>query len=308
MRALVAALALMFLPASANSQSIGNSYYPGGYCTTCGQGNQFGQMPFYGTTGNYLTPSFFPSHYPWWAGYGAMSYSNFYYPGAWKNNGIDGAMYPGHGGGFAAKPNLYVSGPSGTDVKVRVNLAQDSQMLIAVPGHGLTGWAAKISDGDRLSSKGASYDFLYYDYRFNEKKMQDTAGFCTEREGLIPKMADGLKAAGFTTPEIEDFREHWSVKIPPADRYCVFPQDSRFLDRVAPLSIEPKPASVTRFLFVVVLDETFALGRATSFNKAPKKTWDYAAKAEPKRDRAPASALANGIAVREWGVGFLQGR
>ena len=267
-----------------------------GWCPYCGINNNYYATPFYSM------PSFFPSYYPMWGNYGALAYSNFYYPGAWSGGGMNGGFYPGGGGGFGGKPNIYISGKPGTEFKVKVDMKDGSNWLATAPVHGDLGWQGTLEKENQIAVNKIDYSFFYYDFRFDEKRLQDTSGFCTDRDHVISRMADGLKVAGFKENEIKDFVEHWSIKMPFSQRYCVYPQNEKHLNQIAELKIEPKPRRVTRLLYMVVVQEGL-LNNGKKFTKAPSKEWNFAA--SNSGDRFPASD--DEIAVREWGVGFVQG-
>jgi hypothetical protein len=84
------------------------------YCPVCN----------YSRTGGGMMPWGAPQ--PNWWSTGPYSYSNFYAPAPWSYGppGVAGGFYPGGGSYFAAKPNLYLNGPVGTEVSVKVKLAE----------------------------------------------------------------------------------------------------------------------------------------------------------------------------------------
>jgi hypothetical protein len=282
----------------------------GDYCPTCNQG-WFVAPPV----------SFMPTQAPWWLGYGAMTYPNFGYPGPWFNGGISGSMFPYTGGVFGAKPVLYVHGPEGTRVSIRARLPEGTHWLVAIPRLEDSSWSGTLhseggtlhSEGGTLHSEGgqgretrlrsgdADYRYVFYDYRSDESLFQDTRGFCLKRGELIPRLSEALKGAGFAASEVEDFASYWTYKIPQSERYCVYPQTSEELRRVARLEIEPKPASLTQVLFIVQVGEN--LDGKGKFRRAPVATW----RPEEAR-REPAAQARGGIEVREWGIGFLESR
>jgi hypothetical protein len=184
--------------------------FGGEICPYCNAIGNYGYTPFNG----YSMPTFYPSSAPWYTGYGAISYSNYYYPSAWSGGGISPGYFPGGGGGFLGKPNIYISGKAQTPVSIHIKLASDSNLLAAVPAYGQTGWDAEMRSDQTLKSGQANYPYFFYDIRLNENKLQDSSGFCTDREHLIPKMSDILAKQGFKENEVKDFESYWSVKMP----------------------------------------------------------------------------------------------
>lgn len=279
------------------------------WCPYCGTQSNYYSMPMAGMP-------FMPMGMPWWAPYGMMNYSNFYYPGPWMNGGIYGPMYPGPGGGWMnggavmGKPNLYVSAPAGTKLKLRVDFPEEHNLLAAIPLHGKSGWEAEVVAPYRLKAGDASYAYLFYDYRFNAERLQREEGFCVKAEELLGRLASELVRSGFAAYEVKDFKGYWQYKMPRSSDYCVYPQDERQLAGIAPLQASPSPASVTRVGFMVVPQEE---GRtALWFQAKPLREW-----APHRRDsggvvvpvsasgRAPA---AESVQLREWGVGFVRGQ
>lgn len=260
-----------------------------GYCPTCNL-----------MMGPQMMPWGMPS--PWWWQTGPINYSNFYSPAPWNYGyGYPGVMpqyYPGGGQIFAAKPNLYVEGDAGTKITVKVNFIEEgANWLASVPVHGTQGWSGTLIEKNKIRTDNGTYKYLYSDYRLYGRNFQDNEGFCAERSNLIPKLAIELKNSGFSGREIADFLDYWSVKIPQGDRFCVFPQDERQLNAVAPLDISPKPVSVRRVLFLVQ-PEGGLLKNGEKFTSAPTRSWN------PQPLRAVA-ADSKSIRIREWGVGFL---
>jgi hypothetical protein len=257
-------------------------------------------MPMLQPRSAYMLPTYYAAPYPYWGGYSAMSYSNAYFPGVWSGNGIASASYPSGGAGFAAKPNLYIEGPAGTALTVKVDLAPPlNTWLMAVPTHGSKGWTLKTRADGSVATGAAVYPYIFYDLREDTSLLQDERGFCADHDSLIPQMTEGLLEAGYSEREAKDFEEHWAFKIPPLKRFCVYPQDGSALDKVAPLSVSV-PAVLTRLQFIVVPRE--ALHGTGKFTTEPQDSYDFKAL---KKHRAPASG---GVVIREWGVGFLQSR
>ncbi len=268
-------------------------------CPYCGMYNNARYYPTYGTT----FPSFYPSYYPWWAGYGSLSYPNFYAPSPWSGSGCTPNYFPGRGNAFAGKPNIYISAPKGTKVSVKLKLADDSNLLAALPKHGEKGWTATMGTNDTLTvdenGTQANYPYFFYDFRLNEKKLQDSAGVCFPKEELMPNLTKMLKDKGFKPQEIQDFFVHWSVKMPRSNSYCVFPQEEEILNEVAALEITPKPTSIKRLVFMIAVEEGLVKNDDIKFTTPPSQKYRSFASTEN-----PAKAKS-GIQVREWGVGFI---
>ena len=252
-----------------------------------------------------MMPSFFPSYYPWWAPYGAMSYPNFYYPGVWNGGGLWGPSYPGTGPIMAAKPNLYIEAPAGAKFDVKIDLARDSDWLIAVPSRPEQGWSTRVvstAQNSILEVRGAQYPYFYYDYRLQDTSLQDGKGFCAERERALERMLALLKEYRFADKELRDFERQWTIKLPPLARFCVWPQVDRELQPAAKIVVKTDlPVQIRRVLFVVQ-DEAILGKLEGKFHSKPQGEW-LLAREVAEDARTPASSGA--ITLREWGIAFI---
>ena len=229
--------------------------------------------------------------------YGNMAYTNYGFPGPMRGAYVNGGMFPGGGNIGMDKPVLYFDGKDGTDLSVRVNLADGGNWLVAVPSHGEQAWHGKLQSNHFVSADGGEFNDLYYDYRTDSAVLQDSTGFCTKRGDLMPKLKTALRQSGFKPEEIRDFEQYWTPKIPKSDRYCIYPQTSKELQKVARLEIEPKPTSLTQLVFTIQVKEALT-GGPEKFAKPPTQTW------KPEiATRIPAADGA--VRAREWGVGFV---
>lgn len=252
------------------------------YCVTCAAQNQYYNMPL-----SYNSP---------WSYYGMYNHPNYSYPGVWYNNSIYGPAYPGQGNFAAAKPNVYFSGQKGMkfNLKIKTPSMNEDNIFVAIPAYDKTGWDVVLDKQSNPVVGGVTYPYLFYDIRTDDKNLQNKKGFCTDRTHLIPRLADILEQQGFNSREIGDFTEYWSVKMPPADEYCVFPQVNIDLDFGVKLEISPVPARINRIVFAV-LDVDSMTGRGGhNFTKRPVQEWS-----------ASRPSSSSPLEVREWGVGFI---
>jgi hypothetical protein len=263
-------------------------------CPTCGMTNNFGMMPM--VTPNMMT-SFYPSTYPSWGPYGAMTYNNFYGSPFMMNGwGVNGGFYPGGGRLVGAKPNVYVEGPSGSAVSVKVKPVGSNSILAASPVHGTQGWEGTLTTDRLFQVGGGKNPYLFYDIRIDETKLQDSSGFCTDREQVLARISETLRRGRFLASEVEDFDEYWNVKMPHAQSLCVFPQQGAETEQFSTYEVKPAPILTTRLFFVVVPEPLMSQIGGRKFSKKPTKDWVFEA------PRVPAST---GVSIREWGLGFL---
>lgn len=229
---------------------------------------------------------------PWWYPYGQYQYTNWQSPGLWQSYPpmMMGPHYPGNGNLAAAKPNVYVSGVAGTKFSIKANFKQ-STLWIAAPslkGEKST-WSGEILSSGALTVDGVHYPYLYYDYRSFLNLFQQDQGFCGGKKQSISFMLSVLEEMGFKQQEIDDFKEHWPHKLPPAAKYCVYPQENQQLQNAVAFDITPK-AHLVQVNFVVFLDHEQA--------PAPKPAGPWKPTMSSKNDSAT-------FEVREWGVSFI---
>jgi hypothetical protein len=243
-------------------------------------------------------PSFYQSAYnPWYTPFGAMGYSNFYSPSPWIGGGMNMGYFPGGGHGAMGKPNLYISGPAGAQISVQIKLARESTLLAAVPIYGANGWTGTLQKNGTIQSQDVTYPYFFYDLRMDETSLQSEAGFCVSQDKLIQKLAEVLQEKGFRPNEVRDFQEYWSVKMPPSEKYCVFPQENDEMDTLAKLQISPSPDKVTRIGFMIVVAEGIVQS-SRKFTQVPTKPW--------KVGQQSPSKSSSSLEIREWGVGFVE--
>lgn len=253
--------------------------------------DQSGFNTFYG-------PSYRGGNSPWWAGPAHMTYPNVSYPGAWNYPFIDAGYYPGAGQVFAAKPNVYVDSIH-ADKDFEFAFTGDKLSFLATTPPLIENrvWKGKIADKDKFDVEGIYYDYLFYDVRLPKEKMQFERGQCTSREAAIDWMISDLKAMNYSLVAIQDFEEHWRVKIPDYPYYCIYPQYNNELDPALPVTLKVDQATFTRALYVLV-----------PFKKEPSIENALPDVPFPRKDPAefrPSTKITREVMFREWGVAFL---
>lgn len=241
----------------------------------------------------------FPSQQmPWWAYQGNLHYPNMFYPGPWAWPGIQQQYYPGQGQVFAAKPNVYLDTVNpGKKFQFKFVSSTKPHFLATTPllEKDLS-WKGKFADTDKFEVDDIYYDYLFYDVRLPKEKMQFTNGVCATREGAIQWMLKDLTEMKYSPISLQDFEEHWRVKIPDYPFYCIYPQYNRELDPVLPVSIDIEQTTFIRSLYVLVphqkepdIDEP---------QEIPFPTRDPA-------EARPGTRIKRENEFREWGVAFL---
>lgn len=235
---------------------------------------------------------------PGWAAQGNLYYPNVSYPGAWAYPGIQAKYYSGQGEVFAAKPNVYVeSVRDNQKFKFKFVSSRKPQFLATTPQLDKTQtWSGKIVEKDKFEVDDVYYDYLFYDLRLPREQMQFSNGLCSTRDGVIEWMLKDLKEMKYSEIALQDFDEHWRVKIPDYPFYCIYPQYNRELDPIIPIEIDSEQTTFIRSLYVLVPHQ-----------KTPDMADDHAIPL-PGKDPSefrPGTKIQREIMFREWGVAFL---
>jgi hypothetical protein len=246
---------------------------------------------------NFPAPIYRPG--PWWAVQGNFFYPNMSYPGPWRFPGINQSYYPGQGQVFAAKPNVYVNS---VHSKKKFNFHfipnERPSFLATTPLLSKSlNWSGTIVEGDRFEIDGTIYDYLFYDIRLPKEKMQFESGLCSSREGVIQWMLSDLREMKFPPISLQDFEEHWRVKIPHYAFYCVYPQYNSQLDPALPVEIDVEQSTFYRSLYVLVPHEK----EPEVDSPSPEIPYPFK---DPSEIR-PSARLKREVEFREWGVAFL---
>lgn len=230
--------------------------------------------------------------------------------------GCAGMYYPGYGDIALGKPNIYLTGQPGTEVKVGLDFGTESNLLVATPALGASAsWDVKLgSDGKQLVAGAATYNYLYYDLRTVSAKFTDRLAFCVQSGDLEPTLEKYLESMGFQPNEVADFGAFWSNRFPSAESYCVYPQESDVADAAVPLHVTPAPIRSTRVWFLVVPQKPPKGGSGGGTELArflkpkassPRDTL-FAQISARHASRGLASAgSSDGLVLREWGVALV---
>lgn len=301
----ISSYAAMGMPAPEQTDAMFANYFPNYSYSDCIACNQNNFQKFNPINSNNNFSAFNGTYnYPWWGQYGALSYPNYYYPSAWSDNGVNTSHYPGHGGGFAGKPNIYVSAPDGVSLLVTVSTSEDSNLLLTVPAYE-GGWKAAIK-GNKFIIEDVFHDYLFYDIRFDEQLFSAETGFCGNRKMVIEEMMTSLQSLAFKPHEIKDFYDYWSIKLPRSENYCVFPQLNEENDKAYKLQISSSDnakISITRVTFMVTTGEAIRGKSKQKFYRRPKNHTAYLEKIKSLSSQAKEK-----IWVREWAVAFTAGK
>ena len=95
---------------------------------------------------------------------------------------------------------------------------------------------------------------------------------------------------------LQDFEEHWRVKIPEYPYYCVYPQYNSQLDPILPVEIDIEQNTFMRSLYVLVPHKV-----EPDMESEPEIPFPSG---DPGEFR-PSSRIQRENMFREWGVAFL---
>jgi hypothetical protein len=233
---------------------------------------------------------------PWWAMQGSYYYPNFNYPGIWNNRGINGDHYPGNEHAHMMKPNIYVKNKSGKLTPFEFKFSNPkTEFLSTTPALKNFSWSGLVTK-DKFRVENVGYDYLFYDFRGDHKKLQMNHGACVEKTELLPLMTQDLERFKFSKEAVSDFKEHWNVKIPDFPYYCIYPQYTDVVNSIAPIKITPSNSQVVRVIYIVVPYKDTPEKLANSFPKLPSR--GIASLKSPEEQNS-------GLVFMEWGVGFL---
>lgn len=247
---------------------------------------------------NFPAPVYQPQAQPWWAYQGNMYYPNMNYPGPWRYPGIQQHYYPGQGQVFAAKPNVYVDSIHDTEkFSFKFISKEKPQFLATTPVLDKSlAWSGSI-EKDKFLVDNIYYDYLFYDLRLPLEKMQFEAGLCSSKDEAIEWMLKDLKEMGHSMVSLQDFEEHWRVKIPNYPYYCLYPQYNDQLDPLIPIEIPVSQSKFHRSLYVLLPYESAPSPESNPYEIAlPVK--------DPKSIR-PDTRVKREVEFREWGVAFI---
>lgn len=210
-----------------------------------------------------------------------------------------GNDYPYSGSIRMDKPNIYLTGKEKGSFKLKIK-GNDFNFLSTVPSFNNGELSGELRDG-RIYSDNAGYSYISYDARVGEQEFQNTHGFCGTRKEIYMFMMEGFTMMEFPETAKNDFATTSSAKLPEADRYCVYPQVSAQLDKIAPIdfSYSDKSEVHRERLFYLIIPQTPKNQRSAAnesrFSGKPKSNWRH----------RPSTVYPKSAYLYEWGLGFM---
>ncbi|MDO8509745.1 MAG: hypothetical protein Q7S24_01225 [bacterium] len=144
------------------------------------------------------------------------------------------------------KPVIYLYPEKTTKVKVKVAL---SHWSYSDPEY-RDGWEVLAEPNGRLTEvkTGRNYPYLFWEGTGVGEQPKADSGFVVKREMVPEFLSDKLSKLGLNAKESADFKEFWEPRMTRAPYYFVAFYGTSAMDKIAPLTIEPKPNTVIRIL------------------------------------------------------------
>ena len=148
------------------------------------------------------------------------------------------------------KPVIYLYPQETIDVHVRVTPNQG--FTITEPPYGDNGWFVQANNNGVITNYADSkeYPYLFWEGHSDELYTPSQKGFIATNTELGELFDTTLSQLGLNTQEISDFKEFWVPKMQAENRpyYFVSFMSQSFINKSAPLDIDPKPDTVIRVL------------------------------------------------------------
>ena len=179
-------------------------------------------------------------------------------------------------GAECGKPVIYLYPQKESQVKVQV----DAKITKSEPTYPSQGWLVTAKPNGELTYQNQSYPYLFWeglgngfypDYR--------DQGTLVSQKDLIPTIYKQLSQLGLNQKESVDFMEFWQPRLPKSPYVRLTWLNTQDMNRLAPLSVEPKPDTAIRIFL-----EFEALKKPVTL--------------KPQKLTAPAR---NGFTLIEWG-------
>ena len=143
------------------------------------------------------------------------------------------------------KPVIYLY-PK-TETKVNVQVKPNGGLTKVDPFYPVNGWLVNAKPNGELTniSNRQNYPYLFWEGKAYDLKVP-SEGFVLRRENVQRDMTKLLSKLGLNEKEITDFLEFWQAKLEEKPYVFVTFVSQTDFDKVAPLTISPRPDKVIR--------------------------------------------------------------
>ena len=126
------------------------------------------------------------------------------------------------------------------------------------------GWSGVANPNGELSVKGQTFPYLFWEGRGLGVYPKVNFGRLVSTQNAKAEISSDLKKMSLSDKEIADFNNFWLPKMPSSKYIRLSWLTNSDLDKLAPLSISPKPDSVIRvFLDFAGYNEPISLNSQT---------------------------------------------
>jgi hypothetical protein len=151
-----------------------------------------------------------------------------------------------YGPADAGAPYIYLYPEDAQEVSVTLIPTEGAWIMNSDPEYG-DGWSVWAEPDGQLDS---THDFLFYSARVFWN-FQTELSWAVESHEIFPWFKNTLPTLGLNSSETDDFLEYWSVHLPYAPCYLIYPQVDELVDRQVELLIDPEPDSILRLWLAI---------------------------------------------------------
>ncbi|MCX6809563.1 MAG: hypothetical protein NTZ65_02340 [Candidatus Berkelbacteria bacterium] len=148
---------------------------------------------------------------------------------------------------------LYPEKPTQVQVKVAADITKSEPEY-------KNGWNVLANPDGKLQLDGKTFPYLFWEGLGKGVYPQIDFGSVVAKSDVVNKIETDLKSMNLNDKEIADFLDFWTPKMPDQPFVRLSWLTNKELDRLAPISVTPKPDSIIRvFLDFVGLDKKIDL-------------------------------------------------
>jgi hypothetical protein len=143
-------------------------------------------------------------------------------------------------------PYIYLYPETAQYVDVTLLPAEGTDIIASDPPYG-DGWTVWAEPSGLLDG---AFDFLFYEATV-PWVYQTEQGWAVAPEAIQGWFATTLPQLGLSPDETADFLDYWSINLPTAPCYHVYPQDAEIIVQAMGLAVDPEPDSSLRIRLLI---------------------------------------------------------